>query len=106
MTNAVARKLMNFTPKEYYEGVMDFYGVDTDKHPWMIKAFDPSVRKQVMFAVFDFHCPGIDGRSVAAMIVTYKSLHSEWIYERIVYLDNMCPACQVPPPYQYRIKAE
>jgi hypothetical protein len=85
---------------------MDFYGVDTDKYPWMIRDFDPSVRKKVMFAVFNFHCPSVDGWPVAMMIVTYKSLHSKSSFERIIYLDNMSPACQVPPPYQYRPEGE
>lgn len=106
MSNAAARELMNFAPKEYYETVMEFYGVDTDKHPWMIRDFDPSVRKDVMFAVFDFYCPTIDGWPVAAMEVTYKSLHSKSSFKRFIYLDNMSPACQVKNVRQYSFQGE
>jgi hypothetical protein len=104
--NAVARSLENFVPMEYYESVMDFYGVDTQKYRWMVRDFDPSVGKQVMFAVYNFYCPNVDGWPVGLMVVIYKSLHSKSSFRRNIYLDNMSPACQVPPPYRYRHEGE
>lgn len=106
MSNAAARELMNFAPKEYYETVMEYYGVDLERWPWMKMDYDPSSGKRVMFAVYNFECPSIDGWPVAVMLVTYKSISSKSYHKCTIYLDNMSPACQVPPPYRYRAEGE
>ena len=102
MRNAVSEALNQFVPKEYYETVMDFYGVDVEKHPWMIRDYDRTVSKDVYFAVYNFYCPNVDGWPVALMVVIYKSLQSKVSFERHIYLDNMSPACQVPPLPAFR----
>lgn len=99
LTQMAKRKIspfMNFVPADYYKTVCDFYGVNVLKHPWTFISYDPSLDKRIPFMVYDFHIPTVNGWPVGFMQVKWKSIKSEYVIIKDIYLDNMSPTCQPP----------
>lgn len=90
--------LSEFPPVEYYEVWAYHFNIDTQKYPYIIMDYDPSVKRQAPFAIWDFFMNSVDGWPCASATLIYKAVHGKSRFRRHIYI--LSDRVETPLPHR------
>jgi hypothetical protein len=64
---------------------MTMRGQSLTTYPYMFVDYDPALKRNVPFAVFDIAPHLVNGQMTRSFELTYKSVHSKSTFKRIIY---------------------